>query len=105
LPIPGRYKVAKAHPKPLLVGALNGLLPDSIKTQPKRTFTFPFESWLKRNLGSEIGTFMSTRNPHESSWLDPHAVASVWHSFQADNTNWARPWSLFVLLSWIKLNL
>ena len=47
LAFPGRWKVDSRTPKPLLVKALNGQLPDKIIHRRKRGFTLPFEHWLR----------------------------------------------------------
>ena len=52
--LPGAWKLDGNVPKPLLVGALNGALPDEIVHRKKRGFTLPFEQWLRENLRPEV---------------------------------------------------
>ena len=47
LALPGSWKLDVGTPKPLLVHALRGELPDEIVHRPKRGFTLPFEHWLR----------------------------------------------------------
>jgi asparagine synthase (glutamine-hydrolysing) len=104
--IPGSWKLEAGTPKPLLVHALNGALPDSIVHRKKRGFTLPFEHWMKDSLRSEM----------ERSWpsmaagplqkaINPSAAQQVWQDFLHGRTSWSRPWSLFVLQQWCVQNL
>ena len=51
--LPGAWKLG-SMPKPLLVGALKGTLPDEIVHRKKQGFTLPFERWLRENLRPEV---------------------------------------------------
>ena len=106
LALPGSWKLDSETPKPLLVRALNGQLPDQIVHRPKRGFTLPFEHWLRdalrpvveeslRTIGdSVLGTLISER-----------AVRGVWQDFLEGRTSWSRPWSLYVLQCWCQQHL
>ena len=106
LALPGSWKLDKRTPKPLLVHALHGELPDEIIHRPKRGFTMPFEHWLRdalrpvveeslRKIGdSALGTLISER-----------AAYRVWEDFLAGRTSWSRPWSLYVLQGWCQQHL
>ena len=52
--LPGAWKLDDNVPKPLLVGALKGTLPDEIVHRKKQGFTLPFERWLRENLRPEV---------------------------------------------------
>ena len=54
LTMPGAWKLDNQTPKPLLVGALKGALPDEIVHRKKQGFTLPFEHWLRENLRPEV---------------------------------------------------
>jgi hypothetical protein len=43
--------------------------------------------------------------PSLAELLDTSMVQSIWRSFLLERTGWARPWSLYVLNEWIRLNL
>ncbi len=106
LALPGSWKLDSRTPKPLLVQALRGELPDQVVHRPKRGFTLPFEHWLRdalrpvmeeslRKIGDgPLGTLISKT-----------AVHNVWEDFLEGRTSWSRPWSLYVLQSWCQQNL
>ena len=49
--LPGTWKLDGNMPKPLLVGALKGALPDEIVHRKKQGFTLPWERWLRKICG------------------------------------------------------
>ena len=105
LALPGSWKLDSA-PKPLLVSALGGQLPEKIVHRAKRGFTLPFEHWLRdalrpvveeslRKIGDGVlGTLISER-----------AARGVWENFLQGRTSWSRPWSLYVLQCWCQQHL
>jgi asparagine synthase (glutamine-hydrolysing) len=99
--LPGSLKRAGRQPKPLLVQALGGLLPEEIVHQPKRTFTFPWEHWLRGPLQTRVAAGLRDFVPALRPILQADAVQAVWQDFLAGRTNWSRPWSLFVLNAWV----
>ena len=100
--LPDGVKVRSGVSKALLAEALGDLLPREIVSQPKRTFTFPWQRWLHGPLGQEVGTRLSGLSPSLAGMLDAKTVQSIWGSFLAGHTGWARPWSLFVLNEWVR---
>ncbi len=54
LALPGAWKLDSHVPKPLLVAALKGALPNEIVHRKKQGFTLPFERWLRENLRPEV---------------------------------------------------
>ena len=50
--LPEAVKIKRGVNKALLVEALKGLLPAEAVKQRKRTFTFPWERWLRGSLAS-----------------------------------------------------
>jgi len=91
--------------KALLVEALGDLLPEEILRQPKRTFTLPWEDWLRGPLRARLdGSFANiaaSLAPH----LHAEGVQGVWNAFLAGKTSWSRPWSLYVLNEWCRRHL
>jgi asparagine synthase (glutamine-hydrolysing) len=81
------------------------LLPQEILTQRKRTFTLPWEEWLRGPLRARLEE--SFRNPAASlaPYLRPGGVRGVWTDFLAGETSWSRPWSLYVLNEWCRRHL
>jgi len=102
--VPGASKIDSATPKSLLVRALHGQLPDEIVHRKKRGFTLPFEHWLKDELRPEVESGIQdiTRGPLAGVFR-VQALRRVWEDFQKGNTTWSRPWSLYVLQRWCKL--
>jgi asparagine synthase (glutamine-hydrolysing) len=91
--------------KALLVEALGEILPQQIVAQPKRTFTLPWEDWLRGPLRARLeGSFADLAlrlAPH----VHPDGVREVWSAFLAGRTSWSRPWSLYVLNEWCRRHL
>ena len=105
LTLPGAWKIDAHTPKPLLVKALQGALPDEIVHRPKRGFTLPFEHWLREDLRSEVETALRriAKGPL-GSVLHQAAALQIWDDFQGGRTSWSRVWSLYVLERWCELN-
>jgi asparagine synthase (glutamine-hydrolysing) len=105
LSLPEAIKNDPARPKALLIKAMGDLLPQEIITQKKRTFTFPWENWLRGKLGERVASGLADWSPVLQSRLDGRFAQSVFRDFGHGRTSWSRPWSLFVLNEWVKKNL
>ena len=105
LELPEALKRNPARPKALLVAALKDLLPEEIVKQTKRTFTFPWETWLRGKLGERVAVQLGDWSPALESRLDGRFAQAVWKDFLRGRTTWSRPWSLYVLNEWSKRNL
>ncbi|HEX6504212.1 MAG TPA: asparagine synthase (glutamine-hydrolyzing) [Terriglobales bacterium] len=104
--IPGKWKMNGKTPKPLLVGALENKLPDSVVYRRKQGFTLPFEHWLRNELRRPMeGSLLAKGKSSLSSVLELAAVHEVWRNFLEGKTSWSRPWSLHVLSQWCDLHL
>ena len=99
--IPGRDKIKSGISKWLLVEAMRGALPSAIVNRPKRGFTFPFEVWLKKEMRRDMEEVLSDESANLAAGLDRKFVTSVWKDFMSGKTTWSRPWSLYVLKSWV----
>ena len=91
--------------KALLVEALGDLLPPEILTQRKRTFTLPWEEWLRGPLRARMDASFADPAPPLAAYLRPGGARSVWTDFLAGKTTWSRPWSLYVLNEWCRQHL
>jgi asparagine synthase (glutamine-hydrolysing) len=100
--LPRNTKYTADVPKSLLVEALSDLLPDEVVGQSKRTFTLPWDVWLRGSLGVRISQELSNLTPPLRQYLNPRAVRGAWQNFVIGQTNWSRPWSLFVLNEWVR---
>jgi asparagine synthase (glutamine-hydrolysing) len=84
-------KAAKYRPevsKALLVEALEDVMPDEVSGQDKRTFTLPWEVWLRGPLGVRLSQDLANITPALLRFVG--------------QTNWSRPWSLYVLNQWVR---
>jgi asparagine synthase (glutamine-hydrolysing) len=91
--------------KALLVEALGDLLPEEIFAQRKRTFTLPWEEWLRGSLRVKLDASFAEPSPSLAPFLRPGGMAGVWNDFLAGKTTWSRPWSLYVLNEWCRRHL
>jgi asparagine synthase (glutamine-hydrolysing) len=101
LRLPGAWKLDAGTPKPLLVRALEGKLPDKIVRRKKRGFTLPFEHWMRESLRPAIEESIGKiADGALNGLVDPAAAHRVWDDFLQGRTSWSRPWSLYVLQCW-----
>lgn len=105
LSLPESAKRDRQQPKALLIRALGDLLPSEFSALPKRTFTFPWENWLRGPLGERVASGLADWSPALHARLDGRVARGVWGDFLAGRTTWSRPWSLYVLNEWAKRNL
>jgi asparagine synthase (glutamine-hydrolysing) len=103
LPEEGRYRPDQQ--KALLTESLGDLLPPEILAQRKRTFTLPWEQWLRGPLKGRLTASFAEPAPALATFLKPQALTSVWTDFLAEKTTWSRPWSLYVLNEWCRSQL
>jgi asparagine synthase (glutamine-hydrolysing) len=99
--LPKRVKYMDGVPKALFVEALSDVLPDEVVGQAKRTFTLPWDLWLRGPLGVRISQDLANLTPQLTQYMNPQAVRGAWQNFVIGQTNWSRPWSLHVLNTWI----
>jgi asparagine synthase (glutamine-hydrolysing) len=103
--LPSEVKLKRGVKKALLVEALKGLVPEEFMARRKRTFTFPWERWLRGSLAARVSAGLSDPAPALAPHLNSDAVRAVWLAFEASKTNWSRPWSLYVLNQWCRKHL
>jgi asparagine synthase (glutamine-hydrolysing) len=91
--------------KALLVEALAGLLPEEILGQHKKTFTLPWEEWLRGPLRPRLEASLAEIAPSLAPHLRMEGVRGVWAAFLEGKTSWSRPWALYVLNEWCRHHL
>jgi asparagine synthase (glutamine-hydrolysing) len=91
--------------KALLVEALGDLLPQEVLAQRKRTFTLPWEEWLRGPLRARLEASFNDPAAALAPYLKRGGVLAVWNDFLAGKTTWSRPWSLYVLNEWCRQHL
>lgn len=103
--LPDAARVQAGRPKALLRAALDGLLPARILERKKRTFTLPWEEWLRTTLGTRVQASLKELAPALKPQLHAAGVKAVWDGFERKATSWSRPWSLYVLNEWCQKHL
>jgi asparagine synthase (glutamine-hydrolysing) len=103
--LPDVARIDPGVPKGLLRAALAGLLPSEILDQKKRTFTLPWEEWLRTTLKPRVEASLEDLAPALQGQLHAAGVRMVWDNFQSGRTTWSRPWSLYVLNEWCRHHL
>jgi asparagine synthase (glutamine-hydrolysing) len=107
LSVPGDWKVpTNGRPKPLLLDALDGLLPESIWRRPKRGFVLPFKTWMQSDLKPDLERVFATGRGWAGIGIDAAAARSVWDSFTGapDRAPYTHAWSLYTLNRWCERN-
>ena len=106
LALPGAWKLDAGTPKPLLVKALRGQLPEKIVHRTKRGFTLPFEHWLRDALRPVVEESLGKIGDGAlGALISEPAARGVWKDFLDGRTSWSRPWSLYVLQRWCEQHL
>jgi asparagine synthase (glutamine-hydrolysing) len=100
--LPKAAKFRPGVPKALLVESLSDLLPEDVVGQSKRTFTFPWDVWLRGPLGVRLSQDLANLTPELQKYMNPRAVRGAWQNFVIGHTTWSRPWSLYVLNEWVR---
>lgn len=100
LPDAARHTPGKQ--KQLLVKAMSGLLPEEILGERKKTFTLPWEVWLRGPLRPRLESSFATIAPALAPHVRAEGVREIWTAFLAGKTTWSRPWSLYVLNEWCR---
>jgi asparagine synthase (glutamine-hydrolysing) len=89
------------RPKALLIEALGDLLPQEVATQRKRTFTLPWEKWLRGPLRSRVEAGIANWAPSLAPVISKEVAQRVWKKFLLGQTNSSHLWSLHVLNEWV----
>ena len=103
--LPDEARFTKARLKALLVDALQDVMPQEIIRLKKRTFTLPWEQWLRGALRSKIEASFAEVAVTLKEHVKTSGVQGVWQAFLAGKTTWSRPWAIFVLNEWCKRNM
>jgi len=96
-----RNGIAKA----LLIESVGDLLPQEILAQRKRTFTLPWEQWLRGPLRKKMEASFADIAPALAAHVHQDGVREVWSAFLAGKTSWSRPWSIYAVNEWCRRNL
>jgi asparagine synthase (glutamine-hydrolysing) len=105
LPLAGKLKLDPHVPKPLMLRSVGQRLPRGIYMRSKMGFTLPFARWMRNGLRGEVERELLSSRDADQCPLEQQAVEKVWQAFLAGKTTWSRPWSLYVLIQWIRRNI
>lgn len=94
-----RNSVGGLRGKRLLASAVDQRLLALTRIQ-KRTFTLPFDSWLRGALGERVAGALE-RLTHEDPRFDRAALREIWDAFSAGRAGWRQVWALAVLGMWL----
>jgi asparagine synthase (glutamine-hydrolysing) len=106
LPVPSSIRIQQ---KRLLLEAAKSFLPPGLladlASRRKRTFTFPFQRWLSRDLRHVLKEAFSSERLRQTGILEPAAVNRLWERYERSEgaVGWSRIWNLFVLQRWCEL--
>jgi asparagine synthase (glutamine-hydrolysing) len=95
--------------KRLLLDAAKAFLPPTLladlESRRKRTFTFPFQRWLARDLRGALKEAFAPDRLRRTGILAPAAVNRLWHRYERAEgaVGWSRIWDLFVLQRWCEI--
>ena len=103
--LPDAARSKQGSQKALLVEALRDVLPPEILRQRKRTFTLPWDEWLRGPLRARLDASFASPSSSLAQHLHFDGVRTVWSDFLAGKTSWSRPWSLYVLNEWCRRHL
>ena len=103
--LPDAARSKQGSQKALLVEALRDVLPPEILKQRKRTFTLPWDEWLRGPLRARLDASFASPSSSLAQHLHFDGVRAVWNDFLAGKTSWSRPWSLYVLNEWCRRHL
>jgi asparagine synthase (glutamine-hydrolysing) len=106
LAVPSNIRIQR---KRLLLDAVKAFLPPTLyadlQSRRKRTFTFPFQRWLSRDLRGVLSETFSAERVRQAGILEPGAVNRHWSRYEQSEgaVGWSRIWDLFVLQRWCEL--
>lgn len=106
LAVPSRHKADGSRPKPLLLDALEGQIPEEIRRRRKAGFVLPLERWMRSSLRSDLDASFSQPEALSRAGVQPVFAQNCWREFlrRPHSAGWARPWALHVLAAWCRLN-
>ena len=95
-------KVSRDVTKPLLIAAVDDLVPRAVWDRPKQGFVLPFADWMRGPLASEVEATLGDHDRLVHLGLSPRAVWATWTGFvrREPGVTWSRPWALYSFARW-----
>jgi len=103
--LPDAARRRAGEQKALLTSAVGDLLPAGVLAQRKRTFTLPWETWLRGPLRSRMEASFAEPAATLAPYLRKDGINQVWKAFLAEKASWSRVWSIFVVNEWCRRHL
>ncbi len=101
--LPADFKVQGKNRKILLREAFREMLPEALYSRPKHGFEVPVMSWFKRELKSELNTYVFDRDRIEEQglfrWQEISRIKRKLHSLDPADVH-IKIWSLYVFQKW-----
>ena len=100
--IPSDLKAGPGRTKSIFKEACGDLLPDAVRSLPKRGFDVPIDDWLR---GPLAGRFEETAFASGAlgGVLDPAGVRRAWTDHRAGRVGLGKPlWAVLVLAGWLE---
>jgi asparagine synthase (glutamine-hydrolysing) len=98
LSLPRRFRDNGTSKKALLIESIPDPLPRVISAGPKKGFTFPVETWIRRRFASEFEDAVLSEQ-HDDLW-NREALTRLWRACQAGRVHWSVLWSFYALAQW-----
>lgn len=100
---PAQFKFDRVQPKSALADALGDVLPPDLAKRPKRGFSLPFATWMRRELRPFLDETFGDTSIARSGLFTASAVQQTWRDFLSneDRREWSRVWSLAVLIDFV----
>lgn len=89
------WKVRTAHGKRLLRQAAGIEL-----TVPKRTFTLPFDRWMREELRAPVEEGLLSEALPFAELIPLSGRQEIWKGFERGDVHWSRPWWIAMLRLW-----
>ena len=102
--VPSKYKFG-GRPKRLLIKATKDLLPSEITNRSKGAFSFPFDSWIRKDWRPSFEALLLEKNHNSIELFDYNGVRELWRSFLEKRARWSQVWAVLVLQMWIRCHI
>ena len=100
--LPKSAKYVPDVPKALLVEAFPTCCPKKSWVRPSEHSLFRGKSGSVARWACACRRILANLTPPLREYMNPRAVRGAWQNFVIGQTNWSRPWSLYVLNEWVR---
>lgn len=100
--IPASLKAPNGRPKQLLIHAVADLLPPGYGSGEKKTFTLPFDRWLRGPLRDVSKGALLSDDSVLTTLMPPQSRERLWTEFDRGRLHWSRVWAPVVVDLWTR---